>query len=90
MDLNFSTEKLSSTWNFINKLWNASRFVLMKLEDFKEEEYKFLGKIEKFETGKTYYTNTNNFKELTPLILNPYEELAFYLNPHYCYNPDTY
>ena len=40
MDLNFSTEKLSSTWNFINKLWNASRFVLMKLEDFKEEEYK--------------------------------------------------
>ena len=40
MDLNFSTEKLSSTWNFINKLWNASRFVLMKLEDFKEDEYK--------------------------------------------------
>ena len=31
MDLNFSTEKLSSTWNFINKLWNASRFVLRRL-----------------------------------------------------------
>ena len=26
MDLRFDEEKLKSTWNFINKLWNASRF----------------------------------------------------------------
>ena len=38
MDLNFSVEKLKSTWNFINKLWNASRFVLLKLEGFTKEE----------------------------------------------------
>ncbi len=36
MDLRYDTEKVSSTWNFINKLWNASRFVLMNIEDIKE------------------------------------------------------
>jgi len=39
MDLRYDEEKVKSTWNFINKLWNASRFVLMNLEDFKEENY---------------------------------------------------
>ncbi len=39
MDLKYDEEKLASTWNFINKLWNASRFVLMNIEDLKEEEY---------------------------------------------------
>ena len=33
-DIRFDTEKVASTWNFINKLWNASRFVLMNLEGF--------------------------------------------------------
>ena len=33
-DLRFDEEKVSSTWNFINKLWNASRFVLMNTEEF--------------------------------------------------------
>lgn len=47
MDLKFDEENLKSTWNFINKLWNASRFVLMNLEDVKEldENYQDL-KIE--------------------------------------------
>ncbi len=34
MDLRYDEEKVKSTWNFINKLWNASRFVLLKLEDY--------------------------------------------------------
>ncbi len=29
MDLRYIPEKLESTWNFINKIWNAARFVLM-------------------------------------------------------------
>ena len=40
MDIKFDTDKVASTWNFINKLWNASRFVLMKLENFKKEDDK--------------------------------------------------
>ena len=33
-DLKFDMEKMKSTWNFINKLWNASRYVLMNIEDY--------------------------------------------------------
>ncbi len=36
MDLRYDEEKVKSSWNFINKLWNASRFVLMNIEDLKE------------------------------------------------------
>ena len=39
MDLRFDIEKVKSTWNFINKLWNASRFVMMNLEDFEMNNY---------------------------------------------------
>ncbi len=31
-DLRYDEEKVLSTWNFINKLWNASRFVLTNVE----------------------------------------------------------
>ncbi|WP_277631188.1 valine--tRNA ligase [Atopococcus tabaci] len=33
-DVRFSYEKMDAAWNFINKIWNASRFVIMNLEDF--------------------------------------------------------
>jgi len=39
MDLRYDEEKVKSTWNFINKIWNASRYVLMNLEDFKEADF---------------------------------------------------
>ena len=35
-DMRFDEEKIKSTWNFINKLWNASRFTLMNIENLKE------------------------------------------------------
>ena len=55
MDLRFDEVKLTSTWNFINKIWNASRFVLMniddlakiKLENLKNEDKWILSKYEK-------------------------------------------
>lgn len=31
-DVRFSYEKMDAAWNFINKIWNASRFVLMNSE----------------------------------------------------------
>ncbi len=39
MDLRYDEEKVKSTWNFINKLWNASRFVLMNIEDLNNDNY---------------------------------------------------
>ena len=38
-DLRYDEEKVKSTWNFINKLWNASRFVLMNIEGLTELEF---------------------------------------------------
>ncbi len=32
-DMRYIPEKVEASWNFINKLWNASRFVLMNLDD---------------------------------------------------------
>lgn len=33
-DVRFSYEKMDASWNFINKIWNASRYVLMNVEGF--------------------------------------------------------
>ena len=35
-DLRYSEEKVESAWNFINKIWNASRFVLMNIDQNQE------------------------------------------------------
>ena len=39
MDLRYDEEKVKSTWNFFNKIWNASRFVLMNIEDLSNDNY---------------------------------------------------
>ena len=38
-DMRFDEEKIKSTWNYINKIWNASRFVLSNIEDLKEIDF---------------------------------------------------
>ena len=39
LDFRFSTTKIEASWNFLNKIWNASRFVLMNLpHDFTIKE----------------------------------------------------
>ncbi|WP_080146200.1 valine--tRNA ligase [Marinilactibacillus piezotolerans] len=42
-DVRFSYEKMDAAWNFINKIWNASRYVIMNLEDFKYEDINLTG-----------------------------------------------
>ena len=39
MDLKYDEDKVKSAWNFINKLWNASRYVLMNTEDLNNDNY---------------------------------------------------
>ena len=38
MDLRYDEEKVKATWNFINKLWNAARFVLQNVENYQETD----------------------------------------------------
>ena len=38
-DLRYDEDKVKGEWNFINKLWNASRYVLMNVEDFDMKNY---------------------------------------------------
>ena len=35
-DMRFDEEKIKSCWNYINKIWNASRFVISNIGDLKE------------------------------------------------------
>ncbi|OFL65103.1 valine--tRNA ligase [Facklamia sp. HMSC062C11] len=37
-DVRYSTEKMAAAWNFINKIWNASRYVLMNVDDLKLDQ----------------------------------------------------
>ncbi|MFS0751300.1 valine--tRNA ligase [Oceanobacillus sp. 1P07AA] len=44
-DLRFHWEKVESTWNFANKVWNASRFSIMNLEGFTYEDIDLTGNL---------------------------------------------
>mgnify|MGYP001427351935 FL=1 len=44
-DLRFHWEKVESTWNFANKIWNASRFALMNMEGFNYEDIDLSGEL---------------------------------------------
>ncbi len=51
-DLRYDEEKVKSTWNFINKLWNASRFCLMNIDDLKEYDFSNLDNKDKWILSK--------------------------------------
>ncbi|QWC00744.1 valine--tRNA ligase [Mycoplasmatota bacterium] len=38
LDLRYEEEKVESSWNYINKIWNISRFVIMNTEDIHDTD----------------------------------------------------
>lgn len=60
-DLRFYWEKVESTWNFANKIWNASRFCLMNMEDFTYDDIDLSG--EKSVADKWILTRLNETVE---------------------------
>ena len=38
-DMRFDEEKIKASWNYINKIWNASRFVLSNIENLNELDF---------------------------------------------------
>ena len=51
-DMRFDEEKIKATWNYINKIWNASRFVLSNIEDLKEINLDNLEPVDKWIISK--------------------------------------
>jgi valyl-tRNA synthetase len=48
MDLRYIEEKVESSWNYINKIWNISRYVMMNVDEKIEIDYKNLGTVDKW------------------------------------------
>lgn len=44
-DLRFHWEKVEATWNFANKIWNASRFALMNMEGLTYDQIDLSGEL---------------------------------------------
>ncbi|MBQ1551367.1 MAG: valine--tRNA ligase [Bacilli bacterium] len=51
-DMRFDEVKLKATWNYINKIWNASRFTLMNIHDLKKINLKELKNEDKWILSK--------------------------------------
>lgn len=70
-DVRFSYEKMDAAWNFINKIWNASRFVIMNVEGFTEEDIDFSG--EKTVADRWILTRLNETIEKVTNLFDQFE-----------------
>lgn len=70
-DLRYSTEKVEATWNFANKIWNASRFALMNMNGLTYEEIDLSG--EKSVADKWILTRLNETIETVTRLSDRYE-----------------
>lgn len=70
-DLRFSYEKVESTWNFANKIWNASRFALMNMDGLTFDEIDLSG--EKSVADKWILTRLNETIENVTKLADKYE-----------------
>ncbi len=78
-DLRFYWEKVESTWNFSNKIWNASRFALMNMDGMEYDELDLTG--EKSTADKWILTRLNDTVDQVTRLINNYEfgEVGRYL-----------
>ncbi len=70
-DLRYTTEKVEATWNFANKIWNASRFALMNMDGLQYEEIDLNG--EKSVADKWILTRLNETIEHVTRLSEKYE-----------------
>ena len=56
-DVRYSTDKMDAAWNFINKIWNASRYALMNVGDLTVDQVDITG--EKTLADKWILTHLN-------------------------------
>jgi len=51
-DLRYNQQKIEASWNYINKIWNISRYVLMNVDNHIELNYDELSTIDKWILSK--------------------------------------
>ena len=78
LDLRFDEVKLTATWNFVNKIWNASRFVLMNIEKLKEINFDDLKDEDKWILSK--------FNKLVKVVTKHMDKYEFNLAGAEIYN----
>ena len=87
-DLRYDEDKVKSTWNFINKIWNASRYVLMNTEDLKEIDLSNLTSSDKWILTKLNKTIKSVRKNMDKYDFNVVgKELYKFIWEDFC---DTY
>ena len=74
-DIRYSSDKVEASSNFANKLWNASKFVLMQLEDI--EEFKE-NDITELDSSKMIYVDKWIISKLNTLVKEVTENLENY------------
>jgi len=72
-DIKLSPTVIQGYRNFINKIWNASRFIIMNLEGFEDDWSNNISKIELEDTEKWIITKLNYTIEETNDALESYE-----------------
>ena len=86
-DLRFDETKLSSTWNYINKIWNASRFVLMNIEDLKEYTFDNLTLEDKWILSKYEKIVNSSIKHMDKYEFNLFgSETYSFIYDDFCSN----
>ena len=77
-DLRFDEIKISSTWNYINKIWNAARYVLMNIEH-----------IEKIELNNLTYEDKwilTKYSKIVKSMTNHMDKYEFNIGANELYN----
>ncbi|MBF0777147.1 valine--tRNA ligase [Streptococcus cuniculi] len=87
-DVRFSYEKMDASWNFINKIWNISRYILMNNEDLSlEVARENVVKVANSQAGNvTDRWILHNLNETIAKVTENFDKFEFGVAGHILYN----
>lgn len=87
-DVRFSYDKMDAAWNFINKIWNVSRYILMNTEDVTAEQITInLEKIASKEMGNvTDRWILTRLNDTITRVIDQMDKFEFGVAGHILYN----
>lgn len=87
-DVRFSYEKMDASWNFINKIWNISRYILMNNEGLTlDEARENVAKVAASQAGNvTDRWILHNLNETIAKVTENFDKFEFGVAGHILYN----